>query len=279
MEAIESHLRRLDDLRRQLKADDPSGNRPEIQVLQEQIRKTLARWWPSIEAGTVVLVEPRKHRALEFVIRNVLESLEDGIWKLQLCHGIQNENWVRRILERPSLQPFRHRIELRNLGVENLASPAEYSRIVASRKFTEGIPTETFLMVQTDSMICPQWRHLLYKFLPYDYVGAPWPWEHLKVGNGGFSLRKKSKMLEIIDAHPPFTGLYEDHFFSAHARFKPSPEEAREFSIEQVYHPRSFGVHKVWAHQPAERLPALIYQCDGLQTLIDLQTLDDDTSS
>ena len=40
-------------------------------------------------------------------------------------------------------------------------------------------------------------------FLEYDYVGAPWPPNQddnsYGVGNGGFSLRSKSKMLECID--------------------------------------------------------------------------------
>jgi len=274
MESIYGHLKHLDDLKRQLQRLPAS---PKTAGLLTSIEETLQKFWKPGEQFTAVLVEPRRHRAVPFVIRNILENL-DSRWNVQFFHGTKNGSWARRILGEV-LREFPGRIQFELLPVEDLPSPTAYSRILASREFTERIPTEMFLVFQTDSMICPAGRHLIHKFLEFDYVGAPWPWDHLKVGNGGFSLRRKSKMLEIIDASPPYTGPFEDHFFSAGAPSvtlrKPSPEAAREFAIEQIYHPMSFGVHKVWAHQPPERLPALIKQCEGLKTLISLQSLDD----
>lgn len=61
----------------------------------------------------------------------------------------------------------------------------------------ENIPTETFLIFQTDTLINPKYKDLIYEFIDYDYVGAPWI-SNGDVGNGGLSLRKKSKMIEII---------------------------------------------------------------------------------
>ena len=221
---------------------------------------------------TAIILEPRKHLALSFVVKNILENLPQA-WSVRIYHGTENQTFVEGLLAK-DLADHRPRITLENLGVADLNSARAYSEILTSRKFTEGIPTETFLVFQTDTMINPRNSHLLQKFLKYDYVGAPWPWDWLQVGNGGFSLRKRSKMLGIIDTSPPYMGQYEDHFFSIGSKtvkpFKPSAEEAREFSIEQVYTPNSFGIHKAWIHRP-EMAEQLCTDCPGLATLISLQ--------
>jgi len=230
----------------------------------------------SLEKYTAIIVEPRKHRALEFVLRNVLDNL-DHRWSILIFHGTENENWLKELLQK-SFQKDLRRISFKGLKFSNLESSLEYNQILASRKFNEEIPTETFLVFQTDSMINPAHKGLLEKFMDYDYVGAPWPWSHLHVGNGGLSLRKRSVMLKIIDSHPVYKGYYEDQFFSMGcinigARV-PSREEAKEFSIEQVYSDRSFGMHKSWIHQPS-RKDDLCKQCEGLETLIQLQSVED----
>ena len=221
---------------------------------------------------TAIIVEPRKHRALSFVVRNVLENLPEN-WNVQIHHGTENQQFVENLLE-TELSSGRARISLHNLGVANLPTAPAYSKILASREFTEKIPTETFIVFQTDSMINPNHKDLLGKFLKYDYVGAPWPWDHLKVGNGGFSLRKRSKMLEIINTSPKFQAAYEDQFFSIGSRvakaYKPTHEEAMEFSIEQVYSPRSFAIHNAWRYLP-EKVEQMCKDCPGLETLIALQ--------
>ena len=224
------------------------------------------------EPCTAIIVEPRKHRALAFVVRNVLENLE-ATWSVRIYHGTGNSEFVKKLLE-TELADLHQRITLEDLGVADLPTARAYSEILTSKKFTRAIPTETFLIFQTDSMINPRNKDLIHKFMKYDYVGAPWPWDWLQVGNGGFSLRKRSKMLAIIDTAPPFTGQYEDHYFSmgsmAVRPFKPSAEEAREFSIEQIYTPKSFGIHKAWIHKP-EKTEQLCADCPGLDVLISLQ--------
>lgn len=227
---------------------------------------------PILRRYTAIIVEPRKHMALGFVLNNILTNLNSE-WGIQIHHGTRNSNWVEDLII-SELGEFRERIELKNLGVENLENSQEYSKILTNRNFIEKIPTETFLVFQTDSMINPAYKDLWKKFEEYDYVGAPWPWEWLKVGNGGFSLRKKSVMLKIIDLFGPYTGLYEDHFYSHGCdrigAKKPTVEQAKEFSIEQIYNPYSFGIHKAWLHQPT-RVEELCKQCEGLETLIKLQ--------
>jgi hypothetical protein len=220
------------------------------------------------EQKTAVIVEPRRHAALEFLLRNLTENLDDT-WSIRLFHGTLNKDYLEDILTR--LPPLaRQRITLQSL--ERSVLPwEEYNRMMMTREFYEKIPTEIFLIVQTDSMICPDQKHLLTKFLDYDLVGAPW--NVGGVGNGGFTLRRKSKILEILDKCPP-RKINEDGFFAqgcaaAKAR-SPTAEEAKEFSVETIYAPQSFGVHKPWYHLPDVQ-GAMNRQCRGLATLKSLQ--------
>jgi hypothetical protein len=130
-----------------------------------------------------------------------------------------------------------------------------YNELMMSDRILNKIPTEMFLVVQTDSLICKQGKNLINKFMKYDYVGAPWKGRNA-IGNGGFSLRRKSVMLKVLEKCDK--GKHnEDGFFSggcdgAEVK-KPTPEEAEEFSIETVKSKKnSFGIHKAWHHQPEE---------------------------
>jgi len=253
---------------------------------------------------TAIIVEPRKHRALSFVIRNVLENLNSE-WNLIIYHGTLNKDFVNNLLE-TELNIFRNRISLESLNVEDL-SRAAINKLLLDYNFINSIPAEKYLMVQCDTMINPNNKDLINKFLKYDYVGASMcrqamverrdmyikqlnidisPEDLLKegiVGNGGFTFRKKSKMLEILKDLPsemiekiPDEGLYgEDLIFSIGSKnfkpYKPSLEEAKEFAIEDCYTEKSFALHKPWLHLTKDELDQLKRDCPGLQTLIDLQ--------
>ena len=92
------------------------------------------------------------------------------------------------------------------LNVENL-DITEYSRLLATKSVIyDHILSDIFLVFQTDSMILPANKQIINEFLNYDYVGAPWLVTNYPltknssfIGNGGFSLRRKSKMLEIVE--------------------------------------------------------------------------------
>ncbi len=225
--------------------------------------------YAATEQKTVVLVELRRHAALEFLLRNVLENLDDT-WSFLVIHGTLNKDYIEGILKRLAPQQ-RQRITLQSLE-RSVLPVAEYNKMLMTKEFYERIPTEIFLLVQTDSMICPGTQELLKKFIHYDYVGAPW--RTGGVGNGGFSLRRKSKLLEIVEKCPPNPEANEDGFFSegcAAAKASiPSSKEAEEFSIESIYAPRSFGVHKAWHHLPQVN-GALERQCKGYAQLKSLQ--------
>jgi hypothetical protein len=236
---------------------------------RRRTRKAQKGGGANTEQKTVVLVEPRRHAALEFLLRNVLENL-DSTWSVLLKHGTLNKDYIEEILSRLGPEQ-RKRITLQSLE-RSVLPAAEYNQMLMTKEFYQRIPTEIFLLVQTDSMICPGTQDLLQKFIEYDYVGAPW--KEGGVGNGGFSLRRKSKILEFLEKCPANPEANEDGFFSegcANVKlFIPSAKEAEEFSIEGVYAPRSFGVHKAWYHLP-EVNGALERQCKGYAQLKSLQ--------
>jgi hypothetical protein len=188
-------------------------------------------------------------------------------------HGTENEAWLKGLLaaegELASIAP---RVRLSSLGVPSLTFD-DYNKMLKKPYFYEKhIPTERFLIFQTDSMICAPHKDLLAKFMEYDYVGAPWTVGG--VGNGGLSLRRKSKIIEKMRACPPEDRENEDGYLGracAAVPFKqPTDEEAREFSVEAVYSPKSWGIHKAWHHLPG-KIEELEAQCPGFKELQGLQ--------
>ena len=220
---------------------------------------------------TAIIVEPRKHAALSYVLNNILTNLSDD-WNIVVCHGTRNLEYIRNIIKY-ELPKFSPRITVVNLGVENM-NIAQYNELLTSPAFYEYIPTETFLVFQTDTIIIPQNAHLMSEFLEYDYVGAPWT--DGQVGNGGFSLRKKSKMLELIQKVPFVKGEAEDGYFSQYSErsnnnfsikvHKPSPGKASKFSVETVFYSQPFGCHKPWCY-----IPQFVDLHPEVQKLISLQ--------
>jgi hypothetical protein len=121
-------------------------------------------------------------------------------------------------------------------------------------------PAKHLFLFQLDSTICANSRSKLEDYFQYDFIGAPISNKvvngDLPRYNGGFSLRNRLAFLDIIETVPefqtkgggnPFT--YEDQWFSHEFhksdRYRlPSNAEASEFSVETLYHPTPFGVHR-----------------------------------
>jgi hypothetical protein len=223
------------------------------------------------EKYTAVIVEPREHAALEFVLANFLENLPEN-WDILVMHGNKNRPFVENIIDE-KLGNYKSRIQLHDLQVENLTIQ-KYNELLVSREFHDAIPTEIFLVFQTDTMICKESGIQLDEFVKYDYVGAPMPHLDGLVGNGGLSLRKKSKMLEIIEKCK-YNGQDPEDYYYANAckeveLSKPSREISSKFSNEGEYSENSFGVHKPWSAMPFADLTKKQQTCKGLDTLIEL---------
>jgi len=182
---------------------------------------------------TAVIVEPRKHAALSFVLENFLKNLSNE-WNIIIFHGNLNIDFVNNIISN-KLNNYKERISTINLNINNLTRD-EYSLLFKQKFFYHRIPTETFLVFQTDSIIFEKNKELINNFLKYDYVGAPWSWSpkgvNNFVGNGGLSLRKKSKMIEIIQKDVDNNNVIEDVYNSCTDKvslFKTSQQEDKFF--------------------------------------------------
>ena len=203
----------------------------------------------TISKYTAIIIEPRKHKAFYFVINNFLNGLSDD-WNIIIFHGIDNEIYIKDIIQYNFNESQIKRIKFINLGIQNLTIN-EYNKLLTNQKLYDFIETEIFMVFQIDTLILNKEKINLFINKDYDYVGAPWshsPIYNEQVGNGGLSLRKKSKMLEIIK-NTKYEGQPEDIYFCYNKNIeikKPSVEEAMEFSVENIFYDKPFGCHQPW---------------------------------
>jgi hypothetical protein len=230
---------------------------------------------------TAVLIEPRCHPAMSLVLHNFAKNLSDE-WDILILHGNLNTEYVNNIIAN-ELQEHKSRITTINLHVDNLKTE-EYNDLLKSEHFYHYILTETFLIFQTDTLIIEKYKEMINDFLEYDYVGAPWSetylpefgiHQHNAVGNGGLSLRKKSKMLEILEKNKEtelFKKMNEDICFSLQKNVevkKPGFEKSKQFSIETIFSEKSFGIHCPWRWLSKEHMDYLINVDENILKLME----------
>ncbi len=143
-----------------------------------------------------VLIEFRKFSHLEFLLRNTIIKFPS--WSHTVVCGNLNEDFIRKMCT-DICKDNESSIKIVKLDIDNL-TPSDYSSLLSTKNFWENFTGEKLLVYQEDTML---FHNKITPFLQYDYVGAPWPPNQndnsYGVGNGGFSLRSKSKMLECID--------------------------------------------------------------------------------
>jgi hypothetical protein len=101
---------------------------------------------------------------------------------------------------------------------------------------------ERVLVFQNDSMIL---RDGIDEFLEYNYVGAPWKFQH-KGGNGGFSLRNPKAMLKLCKEKPYSERFgYEDVYFSNHIENVAPRNVCEKFSVETIFKLGTFAYHAI----------------------------------
>lgn len=219
---------------------------------------------PENANNAIVIIEPRCHPHLEFVLRNALYFLGRD-WGVNIFAGKKNHNFVNEITSDLGA------VTIHSLDVENLTAD-RYNSIKKSAWFWRSLCAENILWLEPDCLIR---RQGIETFMDYDYVGAPWhdKWAispSCKVGNGGLSFRKRSAMLRIAENANPDNDLIltEDVFFVANMHMcnrvfpgtfrLPDLETAKTFSVEAVFSPDPFGLHKTWRYLRPKRVRKLI---------------------
>lgn len=219
-----------------------------------------------------VIVEPRKHPALKFVLQNVLDKTPMNM-PVIVIRGTLNGPYVEQIVRDIDSDK---RITIRNCGKANLPIPA-YNKLLLSKRFWTSLPFDVILIFQTDSIILSRDRNAICEFLKYSYIGAPSKRFPDKVNNGGFSIRSKRFCLQALQHIVPKRNEdveFREHLY--HPKFSanyvvPSASTGARFSVESFYHPAPFGVHKPWRHLGPELWKTFIQNFPELETLRLLQ--------
>ena len=209
-----------------------------------------------------VLIEFRDFPHIEFIIRNTILKLGREWCHTVVC-GNLNYHLVETICK--SISP---NINIIKINVDNMTQ-SEYSKFLTTMDFWNLLKGEKILIYQEDSII---FKNNIRDFLEYDFVGAPFPKNNddtpNSVGNGGLSLRSKSKMIDIIKKISPIDCKYNsstlEYMKFVNLEFPPEDvyfskcmqeyvigvvanwDIAYNFSSEALFNPDSLGGHKFW---------------------------------
>jgi hypothetical protein len=209
-----------------------------------------------------VLVEFRILPHIEFIIRNTIHKLGDN-WSHTIICGNINYEFMNNVCKEINTN-----IKIIRLNYENF-SQGEYSDLLCTINFWELLKGEKILIYQEDSCI---FKTNILDFINWDYIGAPFTKDSNNtsnvVGNGGFSLRTRNIMINVIktikleDTQLDLTTIKymksvglkncpEDIYFCKNMReynigIVSDWNNAFEFSTELVYNPHSLGGHCFW---------------------------------
>lgn len=193
-----------------------------------------------------VFIDFRCLSHIEYLIRNTIIKLP--LWKHTIICGNKNINQIQKIC-----QAISNKINIIHLNI-NTYSVMEYSNLLLTTNFWNLLTGKKILLYQEDTFL---FHGNIEPFLKYDFIGAPWPKEFkLEVGNGGFSLRSRDKMIEIIENYTITEELQknEDVFFCTHMLNSRcgliAPKNiAQYFAEEFVISNNPLGGHKFYFDQ------------------------------
>ena len=220
---------------------------------------------PKVQLGSIyeaVFIEFRILPNIEFVVRNAILKLGNA-WSFTIICGTKNLQYVKQIVKKISPN-----IKILKLAHDNMTRN-EYSNYLMTSRFWNLLQGDKILIYQEDSLIL---KENIMDFINFDYIGAPFPKDTDDtpncVGNGGLSLRTKSKMLEIIHKCPiknfklgnstknymamiGMDSVPEDVYFSKNMQdYKIGNvadwDTAFQFSSESLFNKHSFGCHQFW---------------------------------
>ena len=228
----------------------------------------------------IVIVEPRKHKNLEYVLKNFDEGM-DSTWDLYVFHGKSAAEFA----QAASREITKRRVYLLPLHTDNLTAD-EYNVLFKDASFWDRVNAETILVFQTDVVLCSKSLHTINQFTKYDYIGCSvddknigfggWRWssshpDDYFYGSGGMSLRKKSFMMKCIADHLNIPKNYpEDVFYSNCVSKSPNkPKSAvviNNFCTQNKYVNNSLGAHRISMLSPEDKKRFLAY-CPEADTI------------
>ena len=217
--------------------------------VEENQYKDMLNYNPVKDNKLAIIVETRNLEYLDWVVDTVKYHLN---WNIRFFCSHESYS---------SIQNVEKSIIPKNIN---------YSKIFKDIEFWKDIDEEYILVFQHDSFVL---RSGIEEFLQYDYIGAPWYWTYgdykdkrykdlkdfQQGGNGGFSLRKKSSMIKMIESNPP-DYEYEDMYFS-NALTKDVPLEVKKrFAVESMFYPDPLGVHHITKYLNNDQIEKILFK-------------------
>lgn len=229
---------------------------------------------PAVSVDKVaILVEPRPHPLLEYIIREHFMFLGKE-WGLQVFYGTRSEQMIRSIVHNIALTQTPSNCSkavkltaLSDFGMQKMRGKPDYTTLFVSKAFWRTVAAEHVLIFQLDSLLR---KPVPESMLGWAYVGAPW---HgckcqecycTRGGNGGLSLRLRSVMItHSLELPLPLTPMSEDEILPEDEYFSGRVPLALQapysvgdaFSVEyfnnsvwpNVHVTNPVGVHMVWS--------------------------------
>ena len=209
-----------------------------------------------LNINALVIVEPRKHKHLETVLRN-FDELMPSDWDIYIFHGVSAHDFAKdasRVIKNKQRNIF-----LKALDVDNLDANG-YNFLFKQKGFWEKVEAENVLVFQTDTALCSKSKFPIEDFMQYNYIGCNKTrtaignkhnldyWKGPFYGVGGLSFRKMDFMLKCIDTHKRPPNYPEDVYFSECGELSNSKPETvdiiHSFCTQSVHVKSSFGAHK-----------------------------------
>ncbi|CAF3775767.1 unnamed protein product [Rotaria sp. Silwood1] len=219
-----------------------SSNR---QLIIKNITRSSDNFYPCI----AVLVEFRTVDHIVAIVHNINHHIP-STWPIQIFHGKDNEAFIKNSTLASLIISGKIFLTYMNETYDR----GRTNQLLTDPKFWQRIRGEKILLFQIDSAMCSNSPHKITDFLQYDYIGAPWDLSFFtfdrqyRVGNGGFSLRSRSKILALLALIPYDSKIPEDVWYAQNLHRVngsiPSIEIAKTFSVESMYYVRPLGVHR-----------------------------------
>ncbi len=211
-----------------------------------------------------VFIDFREIKHAEVLIRNVIFNLGDG-WCHTVITGNDAYNFYNELCNN-----IHSSIKVIKLNIDDF-SHNDYNNLLLTKNFWNMFNSEKILIYQSDSFV---FKNNINDFLEWDYIGAPFKKclniinaEH-QVGNGGLSLRSKSKLINVLNNVNLLENVYsnqvnkykiikmldnypEDIVFSQNMQNLnigkvADYDTALTFASDTVYTVDSFGMHCIW---------------------------------
>lgn len=218
---------------------------------------------------TAIIIDTRISDLYELVLNNFYSNL-DKRWKFMIFCSNNNKNFIVNLINTTfQNEKYRTSIVILDINQPITVEPNnkgfvdyDYNKLLTDIHLYYLIPTEMFLIFQLDTLLSDIYHDNIYNFMNYDYVGAPWSFS-LKGGNGGLSLRRKSKMIEIINDknyiyNNPNLFYHEDGYFCKYPNINiPLGDLAKTFSVETCHYSKPAGIHQSFKYSAPQQFKEL----------------------